>query len=239
MNIKKIEKQLKKINQLFNTIKEDGTVSAIEKDLMLSYVRGLYEKIVEPQNNSSDNASKSNDAKLQVSQPKEIIETPKVEKNIPQTDDVAAVVMKEVAEADQIIPNNTSSNQFESNTSMSSHKETIVQEVVEAPKQQIPEELAKLFKFESANEISDKLSRSPISDLTKCMGINEKIFTVQELFGGDSGLFNTSMESLDKLSSIEQARDYLVEHVAVDQHWGAEGKIKKAANFIKLISRRY
>ena len=46
MSIKKIEKQLRKINQLFETIKEDGTMSAIERDLLLSYVRGLYEKII-------------------------------------------------------------------------------------------------------------------------------------------------------------------------------------------------
>jgi len=71
------------------------------------------------------------------------------------------------------------------------------------------------------------------------MGINERIFTVQELFGGDSDLFNRSMETMDKYTSLEQARDYLVENVAVEQNWADEKKIKKATNFIKLISRRY
>lgn len=233
MNIKKIEKQLKKINQLFENIKEDGTVSAIERDLMLSYVRGLYEKIVEPQNNSSKNASKSE------AKPKEKIDIPKIEKPAPKMDDLATVVMKEVVEADQIIQDTPTSNNLETSAAVSIQHQTVVHEVVEAPKQQIPEELVELFKFESVNELSDKLSRAPISDLTKSMGINEKIFTVQELFGGDSSLFNNAMESLDKLSSLEQARDYLVQNVAVAQNWGAEGKIKKAANFIKLISRRY
>ena len=59
----------------------------------------------------------------------------------------------------------------------------------------------------------------------------------QELFGGDSSLFNRTMETLDKMTSLDQAKDYLVEHVAIKQNWTEESKMKKAAHFIKLISR--
>jgi len=47
------------------------------------------------------------------------------------------------------------------------------------------------------------------------------------------------MASLNKLDSLEQARDYLVTNVAIDQNWASKDKIKKVANFVKLISRRY
>ncbi len=234
MNIKKIEKQLKKINQLFATIKEDGTVSAIERDLMLSYVRGLYEKIVVPQDNSSVKKSTPDASKAKV-----IAEVPKVKEPTPQVNNIADVVMKEVVEADQFVSRTASSPQIESNVSSPIGQAVAVQEVAEDPKPEIPQGIRELFEFESISELSDKLSRAPISDLTKCMGINEKIFTVKELFGGDSVLFAKAMETMDKFSSLEQARDYLVEHVAVDQKWSEEGKVKKAANFIKLISRRY
>jgi hypothetical protein len=234
MNIKKIEKQLKKINQLFETIKEDGTVSGIEKDLMLSYVRGLYEKLTEPQDdnlkiNNSDKVSKSKEKK----------ESPKIEVIEPKQNNIADVVLQEVVQADYSTANTENSAQPVASYSAPIYQESVVKEVVEAPKNEIPQDLEDLFKSDSVNDLSDKLSRAPVQDLTKCMGINEKIFTVQELFGGDSGLFAKAMESMDKFTSLEQARDYLVEHVAVNQNWVAEGKIKKATNFIKLISRRY
>jgi len=233
MNIKKIEKQLKKINQLFDNIKEDGTVSAIERDLLLSYVRGLYEKIIVTEKSSDNNAAPVAAAKPRVEE-----KAPVVEEIAPPANNIAEVVMKEVVEADQFTSQTASSPQVQSSYS-APQQEVAVQEIKEEPKPEVPQELVKLFEFEAVNELSDKLSRSPIADLTKCMGINEKIFTVQELFGGNSELFTRSMEALDKFNSLEQARDYLVENVAVEQKWAEEGKVKKATNFIKLISRRY
>lgn len=235
MNIKKIEKQLKKINQLFETIKEDGTVSPIEKDLMLSYIRGLYEKMIETQSGSSNDGASS---KVQKSKSKP--EEPKAKEPFTSSNNIADVVMKEVIEEDHLISNShTHTPPAESIATAPVQHKVVEQVVIETPKPQIPQDLIDLFKFDTINELSDKLSRSPISDLTKSMGINEKIFTVQELFGGDSFLFTKSMETMDKFSSLEQARDYLVEHVAIDQNWTDESKIKKAANFIKLVSRRY
>jgi hypothetical protein len=233
MNIKKIEKQLKKINQLFESIKDDNAVSSIEKDLMLSYVRGLYEKMLEP---LDDNVKSINTEKSKKSKEKK--EFLKVDAE-PQQDNIANVVLQEVVEADYSTPRIDSNSQPHASQAMPIYQESVVTEVPSQPKVEIPQDLIDLFKFETINELSDKLSRAPINDLTKCMGINEKIFTVQELFGGDSTLFTKAMESMDKFTSLEQARDYLVEHVAVTQNWSAEGNLKKAANFIKLISRRY
>lgn len=237
MNIKKIEKQLRKLNQLFETIKEDGSVSAIEKDLMLSYVRGLYEKIIESQDSSKHaTIAKSHKTKEKI----EVQEVIKEKVKDPVQDNIVNVVMQEVVESNITAgtpePNTVSST---SAPQISSFQETVAQEVVESPALDAPQEILDLFEFESTNELSDKLSRAPIEDLTKCMGINEKIFTVKELFGGDSSLFTKAMETMDKFTSLEQARDYLVEVVAVDQNWASEVNLKKATKFIKLISRRY
>lgn len=234
MNIKKIEKQLKKINQLFNTIKEDGSMSAIERDLMLSYIRGLYEKMI-----ITDQAADTEKEVSRVSKSSVKAEISMREEAPPRSQhNIADVVMQEVAQADQYTPNTTTSSP-KVESMVASQPATVITEVVEEVKPVIPQGILNLFEFEEVSELSDKLSRAPIADLTKCMGINEKIFTVQELFGGDSALFTRSMETMDKFTSLEQARDYLVENVAVDQNWDEEGKVKKASNFIKLISRRY
>jgi len=229
MNIKKIEKQAKKINQLIENIKEEGSVSAIEKDLLLSYIRDMYEKVtglgedykVEKSEKSAPKKIVVDEPVIQVQQP-EPVRTPVVQ--------IADVVREEVKET---VAAQTYSAPVEVATP------AIEEEIVADSKPQIPEELEVLFTPNAISEISDKLSRSPISDLTKCMGINEKIFTVKELFGGDSDLFTKTMSALNNLSSLEQAKEYLVDNVALDNNWASDSKIKKAANFINLISRRY
>jgi hypothetical protein len=235
MNIKKIEKQLKKINQLFESIKEDEAMSAIERDLMLSYIRELYERIALPQNHASDDkATPSASSKMDRS-----TEPVKATASFQKVNNLADVVMKEVVEADQFLTQQSASFPLEENDTVSNQQTAVLTKVIEDPNSNVPQEILDLFEFETINELSDKLSRAPISDLTKSMGINEKIFTVQELFGGDSASFNNAMASLNKFTSLEQARDYLVKHIAVDQNWSDKDKMKKAANFIKHISRRY
>lgn len=233
MNIKKVEKQLRKINQLFDNIREDDKVSLIERDLMMSYVRELYEKLIDDREPTSKNSElkKQKDKKVDRK-----VEEP-TSNYVPQ-DSIANVVLQEVKETE---PSDQSYEPIveapQQQIAPVVNEPVVAEPIVETPS--VPQELLALFEFDSVNELSDKLSRSPITDLTKSMGINEKIFTVQELFGGDSALFANAMQTMDKFSSLEQARDYLVENVAVEQNWTAEDKVKKALNFIKLISRRY
>lgn len=100
-------------------------------------------------------------------------------------------------------------------------------------------ELKELFQTEEISELSDKLSFSPISDLTKAMGLNERIFTVNELFGGNNDEFQNMMVALNGLESYDEAKSVLMSSVATKYGWGEPGKMKKARNFIKIVQRRY
>ena len=79
----------------------------------------------------------------------------------------------------------------------------------------------------------------PIKDLTKAMGLNEKIFTINELFGGDGKAFDTALKTLNTFNSFEQAKAYLSENFAGQYKWNSRSKKKKAINLIKLVKRRY
>ena len=231
MKLKKVEKQLKKINQLFDNIKEDGIMSSIERDLLKSYVRSLYEKLIESEEDTTGNnkVQESSIAKKEVELTE--VRTPPVIK-----DPLADVVRNEVAVAET---NEAPETIHTAPEVIPEDKEEVTEPVVEETTKNVPQEVLDLFEFESGKELSDKLSRSPISDLTKSMGINEKIFTVQELFGGDSSLFSSAMNALNQFTTLDQAKDYLIENVAIANNWASESKMKKASNFIKLVSRRY
>ena len=247
MNIKKVEKSTRKINQLLENIKEEGSVSRIEKDLLLSYIRDMYEKVMDVKESKTSKSSN-------VSISERSFDIPKAEvKETATPAYIAEVVRREVQSTPKPIREAVVQEVQQATVVTEEYSEVVNTPAYEAPVNTIsepmveeapitpsaPSELLDLFSENAISELSDRLSMSPITDLTKSMGINEKIFTIQELFGGDSSLFSSTMQELDKLSSLEQAREYLVTTVAMDQNWANESKIKKAATFVKLISRRY
>lgn len=228
MNINKIEKLHRKIGQLIQSIREDDAPSAIEKDLLKSYIRNMYEHVLFDKKKDHSGSTEYKTSEV-VNQRKEEVKQEVVENSSFSLDQVVKeeVVSQSIPEPAPIPVTPPPTPQ-------------VVEEVVAAiPKVEIPDELDELFAHADVSELSDRLSRTPIDDLTRCMGINEKIFTMNELFGGDSSLFNNTMSDLNNLDSLDQAKDYLVEKVALEQGWADPGKIKKADKFIKLISRKY
>lgn len=101
------------------------------------------------------------------------------------------------------------------------------------------EAVQELFELEEVKELSDKLSQSPIADLTKALGINDRLLTVNELFSGDFSNFDESFRRLNQMSSFEEAKSYLMEEVVVQHDWISPDKKARAKRFIKFVRRRY
>jgi len=101
-------------------------------------------------------------------------------------------------------------------------------------------EHAELFEVSTnARELSEKLGQTKIRDLNNAMGLNERIFTVNELFGADNSLYRNVIRDLNNLTSFEEAKAYLSTNVAEKYNWTHKSKRNKAKNFIKLVRRRY
>lgn len=97
----------------------------------------------------------------------------------------------------------------------------------------------KLFDAEYAKELSEKLSASRVEDISKAMGLNEKIFTVNELFDGDHRAFEKAVNDIQALRSFDEAKKYITEQLAPTYNWMAGSKFKKAKEFIKLVKRKF
>jgi len=100
-------------------------------------------------------------------------------------------------------------------------------------------ELAELFAEDKVTELSDKLALSQVKDLTKSMGINEKIFTQQELFKNDGIALNEVLQRLNNCQTFDEAKHYLMQNVIDTYQWTSEHKLKKATTFVKLVRRRF
>lgn len=261
MDLQKSKTLLDKINALFKNINGDPrNVSSIERDLMKSYVLHFYEAITEMPTVSSLNApvppqnleAKPTEPKITLRRPEPAQVAPLQEPApepakppqptpIPSPPPPPAVVMavpEPAVEQAPVLP------------PPPIKPEPIV--VAPPPAPPAPPapvavvqdfngdpEMEELFSFKTATELSEKLSQLPIEDIKRAMGINERISTQNELFGGDANAFDSTVSTLNQLRSYEEAKKHLILHVANKYNWLSKEKKAKAKDFIKLVKRRY
>ncbi|MCB0521373.1 MAG: hypothetical protein H6577_01855 [Lewinellaceae bacterium] len=245
MDLQKAKITLDKINALYRNMSTDArNISSIEKDLMRSYIQQLYEVFLELP-----------EAAPAPAPPVEIIKsTPRATFQKPEPPQPPPAPTHE-REEDKPLPAAIKMPEPEARVETEPAppppppKPTPVQQPEPAPApvhaQPIAPpvtadgELEELFTIALAKELSEKLGELPITDIKKAMGLNERIFTVNELFGGDQAVFDETLSSLNRLPGFEEAKKYLINGVATRYNWSSKDKKSKARNFIKLVKRRY
>ena len=231
MGLKKISKLIGKINVLHDSLLSiDEEISSIEKDLLLNYIRQLYEKVL---------AIKTDDpiyGKPLV--PQASIEPPKKEKKKKET----IKIQVEVPEVIDSVENKISeSKEVVSEVNQISPEEQKIEhsELVDMSTEEVNAELVEMFEMKEAKELSEKLSSMPIKDLSNAMGINDRFLTVNDLFGGDNDAFKDCIKHINELGSYDEAKSYLLYNAAQQFDWSSAKRLKKAAGFISLVQRRF
>lgn len=258
MDLQKFKILLDKINALYKNMSADArNISSIEKDLMRSYVLQLYDAILDA---TPAAAPKTPEALPLVEIPRP---APKIQLTKPEPPPLRAepaptpVPKPEPARVTSPPPKppvvETPPPIREPEPSpaprMAAPTTPPGQEAPPPPKPEplapkpapvaLDDELEEIFAFSSAKELSEKLSELPIADIKKAMGLNEKIFTQNELFGADQALFDRTMDVLNQFKSYEEAKNYLAQNIAGKYGWTGKDKKSKAKNFVKLVKRRY
>ncbi len=242
MDLNKTQRILDKINSLYKNIGVDDNVSAIERDLMLSYIRNLYETFLDE---STANKATPSTPRVKTAAPPPVTE-PVYQKEVvppppPRKKPVIIQVpdsIKEYAVPPPAQPAPTSP----APVAVTPPPAPIPtpEPTPEPPKPEIQAEHTELFgQNHEVKELSDRLSGTPIKNLKKAMGLNEKILTINELFGGDHKAFDAALAELNDLKDFKEAKAYMSEHLAKKYDWSSDAKIKKAQIFIKLVRRRY
>ena len=231
MNLEKTSQIIKKINRLYELINGIGEASQTEKDLLKAYTLDLYEAVVLHQE----------DEVIEDATEEEVLEDLKKKKKLEKK--LKKQIKKKKEEIEEDLEDDMDEVAYEED----------IEEVEEEPQEEeeasdeenqngsfhFPEELEELFSISNSPELSDKLANSPIKDLTKAMGINEKIFTVNELFDGNQTEMDNMMLALNGLDNFDEAKSLLVRSVATKYNWSEASRKKKAKNFVRLVRRRY
>ncbi len=252
MHIKKVNKLLKKINNLHEGFLEYGDdISKIEKELLLSYIKNLYEAVID-----------GDEGFVPLVEPKELVESIEKDAGIAEDNIEEAVdenpIFEELKESKEEVEDKEIDNKKIDNKKILEPTKTVkkpkekdfivkVEEKIEDVKEEvgsndsynIPTDYNLLFEPIEVKELSAKLANSPIKSIKAKLGINEKLLTVKELFAKDQEAFNESIEILDNMNSFEEVKRYLSQNIIEKYGWDSEEKIKKAIRFINIIQRRY
>lgn len=236
MNLQQAKITLEKINRLYQSITLDSTIDEHEQQLMLNYIRQFYKAF-------------SGEA-IEDEAPK-VIKTPRViRKTVEPTPVIQEIAVPQFTPEPEPAPVVKPTPTPEP---VSAPVERPVREHTPPPATPIPvyqaderpeslpvesDDYEELFEMPAAKELSDRLSSTPIRDLTKAISINEKILTCNELFAKDKNRFNDALKTLNGFSSFTEARPYLA-NLASEFGWDKKSAKKKAQVFIKLVRRRY
>jgi hypothetical protein len=90
---------------------------------------------------------------------------------------------------------------------------------------------------QDATEVAHKLKDTPIKDLRKAIGINDKFVFVSELFRGDEDLFERSVKTLNTFSIYPEAEYWMRKELIVKLGWDA--RAIHVQEFIQLVRRRF
>ena len=257
MNLEQAKVTINKINSLFNSLQHDGgQVSSIERDLMLSYVKQLYESFLHE--SASANSMPSNE---QPGLPKEepipvrrgytpprIIEVPDSRRanSTPPAPDPSRQPQPQPRPNPQPQPKPEPDPKPDPRPTPQPQPprpdpepEPPSTEPTEDQVRTVPNrKVASLFQFKQATELSEKLSERPIQDLTKALAINDRLLYMNELFGRDLNALNDNLSRLNKMENMEEARGLLA-RLAEEYDWTDEEREDIARDFIRLVRRRY
>ena len=233
---------LEKINALYKSILADeNRVSSIERDLMLSYIRQLYDSFLEveeieppkPKKKKEKKKIKALDREIEEVKIKE--EKPKIKKariiEIPDS-------LKELEEASISQKTSTPPPAPAPPPEPEAIPEPLLESAPPPPTPSLDPIIEELFEHKTATDLSEKLSERPINDLTKSMSINDRLLFMNTLFGKSMDALNIALTHLNTLDGMPQAKPYLIK-LASQHDWMDKGKQETAKDFIKLIRRRY
>ena len=238
MDLDRAKVYLNKINRLYDSLKESKTsISAIEKKLMLDYISNLYDSMLDE--------APPVQARAKVYEPKRaqpVYTPPSPKREEPKLPPRIYKPTPEPPKQEEPKPKEPTPPPIPKYQEPERRKPVVFEPAkvnYSPPSQRFNSDNDELFELEKSNDLSDRLSKVPISNIKMAMGINERFLIINELFKGKSSAFDQVVEKLNGLKSMEEARSFLEQGTIKDFEWNSEQKMKKAKRFIKLAHRLY
>ncbi len=247
MDLTKAQRLLLKI-QAFTDNGNGSELSRLEKDLMKSYIIQLYDAVSTEETPMHTEKPKQTEipvAKFQKPEPPPVYipEPPKPESEKPVYHEPVAPKIQEVP-LEIKLPVQEPVFELPKFEPVDIPVVEPVKEVVHVHKVVVTpvdasDDLAKLFELPKVEEMSGRFSHIPIDNIEAALGLNERIFTLNELFGGNREVFESTCAKLNDLHSFSEAKQLLLSGPARQYKWSDQERVKMAEHFIRIVARRY
>ena len=86
-------------------------------------------------------------------------------------------------------------------------------------------------------ELADRLQDSPVKDLKKAIGINDRYLYINELFNGNEAMFERTLKTLNSFSILPEAEYWIQRELKLKMGWKDENP--QVQQFIQLVKRRF
>lgn len=110
------------------------------------------------------------------------------------------------------------------------HKE--INELRSHPKESLNDKLK-----QSKKEVAHALKETPIKDLRKAIGVNDKFTFINELFRGDEAMYERSIKTINGFHILPEAEYWMNRELKVKLGWNDNKEIVQ--HFYQLVRRRF
>ncbi|MEI2748392.1 MAG: hypothetical protein V9E88_06515 [Ferruginibacter sp.] len=90
---------------------------------------------------------------------------------------------------------------------------------------------------ENKTELSETLQESPIKDLRKGIGINDRFLFISELFRGDEAMYERSIKTINGFSIYPEAEYWIRRELKLKLGWDDKNTVVR--QFDQLVKRRF
>lgn len=86
-------------------------------------------------------------------------------------------------------------------------------------------------------EVASKLTETPVKDLRKAIGINDRYLFLSELFRGDEAMYERSIKTINTFNIYGEAEFWINRELKTKLGWNEESATVK--DFFQLVRRRF
>ncbi len=90
---------------------------------------------------------------------------------------------------------------------------------------------------QASTDLGETLTESPIRDLKKAIGINDRFLYINELFRGDENMYERSIKTINSFSILAEAEYWIQRELKVKLAWSEGNETVK--QFTQLVKRRF
>jgi len=204
--IEELLSELEKLKKIIIQYDDPGLIPKIERDILLTVMRDLYEEILTLPVSTRDNEEPK---KTTIPQ-KEASDTEKEQEERIEFVDDKASDESTAAKTSRIEEINEAQKKDEQQTKRTEEKQKektkILAEKFQGGRKYIYESLSE--KSQGQN-ISTKLQSKPISNIASFIGVNDKFKLIRDLFNGDAETYKKTIEKLNNSTNFNDAFNYI------------------------------